>query len=93
MGLVKKIKRNTAPATRAGTQRANEHAAKVYKEIQKFLAMDAFKDQMTPDIDVNEVIALYLNAKTDLFTRRGNEWTKDRVKAVIKLAEERNLWP
>ncbi len=53
--------------------------------------MNAFKDQMTPDIDVNEVIALYLNAKTDLFTRRGNEWTKDRVKAVIKLAEERNL--
>ena len=91
MGLVKKIKRNTASATQAGTRLANEHAAKVYKEIQKFLAMDAFKDQMTPDIDVNKVIALYLNAKTDLLTRRGNEWTKDRVKAVIKLAEERNL--
>ena len=91
MWVVKKIKRNTVSATRAGTRLANEHAAKVYKEIQKFLAMDRFNEQVTPDIDVNKVIALYLNAKTELLTRRGNEWTKDRVKAVIKLAEERNL--
>ena len=88
---MKKIKRNTASATRAGTRLANEHTAKVYKEIQKFLTMDGFNEQMTPGIDVNKVIALYLNTKTELLTRRGNEWTKDRVKAVIKLAEERNL--